>query len=372
MGPDPEAVTKAKNSNWYCSLFILFWNWPLLKIAIAAVLYGGIYQFGIPVFGDVARYVKATPASIGSREKIRLRGISLLTALHDAKLKDELGNDIDAHEYDRIVIAAHSLGSIVAMDVLRLFWAQHGPGQGKDLDKPSIEALQAVDAYCAGKCGNNGKLGATLDLSADGEGKDFFSLQRQAVKALAVGSSKWRITDFLTMGSPLAHSEFLIARDPPRLAQMIRERIIPQCPPLLEELHSQNGKKWSFLYTPSKSNSARPHHAAMFACIRWTALFDPRRYQFFGDFIAGPLKRNFGPGVAEVPVRINRGGGLLPRLVTHNDYWNPKASGKLVDPKGKGRQSIDGAKLPSDLSHLADSGVVHIDALRAVLFPKTI
>lgn len=370
MGPGPIALKAAAEAGWLLYPFVLLWYWPLMKIGVAALLYAVIYQFGVPVFGDVARYVRATPSSIGSREKIRLRGLGLLTALHDAKVKDEFGNDKDDHEYDRIVIAAHSLGSIVAMDVLRLFWAQRGPGQDKDLDTPSINALQAVDTYCEIKSGNKARLDSSLDLSVEGTEKDFFSLQRKASKSLAGGNSKWRITDFLTMGSPLAHSEFLIARDPPRLAQMIRERIIPQCPPILEMPGKSNNGKWSFMYTPSKGGGARPHHAAMFACIRWTALYDPRRWQFFGDFIAGPLKRDFGPGIAEVPVKIKRGGGLLPRLVTHNDYWNPKASGKLVDSLGSRRISATEAKLPSDLKHLAESEFVHIDALRAILFPE--
>ncbi|MGB8817266.1 MAG: hypothetical protein WCC66_05005 [Rhizobiaceae bacterium] len=366
--PDPKILAEAAKADIFSAAVIILFGWPILKFLVAAALYFIIYQFGVPVFGDVARYVSAAPGSIGSREKIRLRGLGLLKTLHDAKVKDVHGNDTDKPEYDRFIVAAHSLGSIIALDVLRLFWAQQGPGQKMALDANEVKALQAVDSFCGSLADKDGRLDPSLVLTGTNAADDFFELQRQAASVLATGSSRWRITDFVTMGSPLAHAEFLIARDKPRFRKMIEERIIPQCPPLLERLKDAGAVKWSFIYTPGSGGGPRPHHAALFSCMRWTALYDPRRWQVFGDFVGGQLKPNFGPGVAQVPVRIRRGGGLLPRLITHTDYWNPGCSGLLVTPDGGEISSAAKAGLPAELDDLGRSKSVHIDALRAILF----
>jgi hypothetical protein len=43
------------------------------------------------------------------------------------------------------------------------------------------------------------------------------------------------------------------------------------------------------------------HHAAPFAAVRWTNVYDPATLVFFGDVIGGPLASVFGPAIIGRP-----------------------------------------------------------------------
>ncbi|MFZ1681637.1 MAG: hypothetical protein WAT70_11530 [Rhizobiaceae bacterium] len=346
-------------SSWLFAPFFLLWGWPVAKLAIGFALYRAIHGFGVPIFGDVARYVRPEPAYVASRHAIRERGLKLMESVHGAKKKDASGKDTEEPEYYRVIIVAHSLGSIIALDLLRLCWASKGPGQGQAVTTAESEALSKVDAlyqWAIGPGRSPEKAGAGfaapqgLDLSA------FHAAQREAAEALRSGSRQWRITDFVTLGSPLTHAEFLVARDRPRFEAMKAERMIPTCPPLQE---GSPGKA-SFLYTHPTGGPARPHHAAVFASVRFTAIFDPAKRYVFGDFIGGPMVENLGAGVVEFPVRIRKP-GLLKRVFTHTSYWNPLATASYG--------GSDSGKLPDGLNDAAnDPESAHLAALRALIW----
>jgi hypothetical protein len=42
------------------------------------------------------------------------------------------------------------------------------------------------------------------------------------------------------------------------------------------------------------------HHAAPFAAVRWTNIYDPAMVVFFGDVICGPLRQIFGPAIVDI------------------------------------------------------------------------
>ena len=327
------------------STVYLIFPWSLLAssktyLFIAAAGVAAILgSWVVPVFGDVARYVRTSPDAVAARARIRERGVELLRALHgpapsDVSLYYDHG---DLSSYDRIAVVGHSLGSIIAYDVLRLFWEERGPTRRNPTKGAALTALRAVDDYCREAADDPGSVDAAA----------YRDLQGAAAAALSGTEGNWRVTDFVTLGSPLTHAEFLISRDRLAFDQRKAERLFPTCPPMLEA-----GPKPSFLYDGRKY----AHHAAMFATMRWTNIHDPGRLVLSGDFISGPCAPNFGPGIVDVPVRISRG-GLFGRLITHTDYWNMEAGGSASD--------ADGAKLGID--HLSAEPKAHIKLLRAAL-----
>jgi hypothetical protein len=82
--------------------------WHLAAIASFLALMAN--RFVVPYFGRVVRYTRATPDSIAARKNIRERGLALLSELHK-------------EGYDRIIVVGHSLGSILAYDLISYFWA---------------------------------------------------------------------------------------------------------------------------------------------------------------------------------------------------------------------------------------------------------
>ena len=62
------------------------------------------------------------------------------------------------------------------------------------------------------------------------------------------------------------------------------------------------------------------HHAAPFATVRWTNVFDPAILVFFGDVIGGPLAPVFGPAIFDIDLRALRS-GRQSWAFTHTKYW---------------------------------------------------
>ncbi|MBX3578850.1 MAG: hypothetical protein KF723_16760 [Rhizobiaceae bacterium] len=300
-------------------LAYLYFPWSLLGVLKTWLLIAGaviawlLVSWVVPVFGDVARYVRTSPDAVSARSEIRERGVKLLRALH-APIDDrpsakqyDFGN---AAPYERVVVVGHSLGSIVAYDILRLFWQERGPTSRNPPTDPTLARLGVMEEYCR-------------PFVSDPLGIDpqrLRQLQADVATALAAEPKGWRVTDFVTLGSPLTHAEFLVSSDRAAFEERKAERLFPTCPPMLEP------GKGSFLYPESRRFA---HHASMFAAMRWTNIFDPRSWLMLGDFISGPCRPNFGPGIIDIPVRIKRR-GILGRLVTHTDYWNQHAMG-VVD-----------------------------------------
>lgn len=80
-----------------------------------AVLAGAAWRFlGKPLAvnfsGYAARYLRPKPANIEHRQAIRQAGVSLIEKLHDSG------------RYDRIVLVGHSLGSVIAYDIVTHAW----------------------------------------------------------------------------------------------------------------------------------------------------------------------------------------------------------------------------------------------------------
>ena len=307
--------------------------------AFAALLYA-LNAVLKAYFGDVARYVEASPSNVQARRAIRDRGLGLLGELHDCG------------RYDRIVIVGHSLGSIVAYDLLNLLWAQRGPSPSRPHSDRSREALEEHDAMLAQVLAEK--------VVPPGFGQALRASQRRVGRALAADAFTdpqtsarrpfWLISDFVTLGSPLTHAEFLLSRDEKGLAEAMRERSLPTCPPVLERDARAAPPVHSFHYeaSPDTAGATRyPHHATCFAATRWTNIHDSAWRWFFlqGDIISGPVGERFGGAVRGVATahgpgqefRLERDGRALrdiavavrpgfcrwlPRLFTHTSYWS--------------------------------------------------
>ena len=95
---------------------------PLLAVAGAAVV--GMFKYGsdaLETVLDVDTYLRMAPDDATPRAKIFERFVSTLRYV--ANYRDE-----DGHGYDKVVIVAHSLGSLIAADLLRyLYVGQRDP-----------------------------------------------------------------------------------------------------------------------------------------------------------------------------------------------------------------------------------------------------
>ena len=283
-----------------------------------------------PYVGDVARYVRATPSTVERRRQVHARGMALLEALHSRRLNGPpvkaftQAAETDPPLYDRIVIVAHSLGTIIAYDLLQLFWEKYGPTHHQDWGADDAEiqaALEACDLHVR-QVWN--KPRGSLDMAGFTAARDrLFALLRQRRPG-------WRISDFITMGSPLAHAEFLLVDNADAVDAACEERRFATAPPRPDPIQKSMlygvampgldgfGTRQRQIVLPKY-----PHFAAQFSTVRWTNIYDESHNPLLGDLISGRLEARFGPGIVEHPVAIRRPGWMpvLRRLFTHTRYW---------------------------------------------------
>jgi len=277
---------------WFAAL------WTLLGGAVIRVL--------LNVAGDAARYLHVAPENIAIRRKIREAGIDLLEKVHDDG------------GYERIILVGHSLGTVIGYDILTHLWPRYNRASELEAGKtPDHTALQGLEKL-AGVPGR-GKL----DVDA------FQAAQAAYFAELQGRKKKWLVSDFVTMGSPLAHAEVLMARDAGQLRMRKEEREFPTCPPTLETLEGQERFSYPMPNAVRRTEDVPlrdwlPHHAAVFAPTRWTNLYFPCHQTLWGDVIGGMVRPVFGPGVRDVEVHTDLQFGLL----SHTLYWTLPQEGK--------------------------------------------
>jgi len=258
-------------------------------------------RFVLGYVADAARYLTPSPDNIDERNKIRTEGIKLLRTLHESG------------KYFRIIVVGHSLGSVIGYDIIRHLWA----------DLRESHDPQPVKQPCAAEFD---QIVARLQQEqsvADVIGVDEFQQkQHELWREHRAAGIPWLITDFITLGSPLAHATLLMADDPQGFEQRKIEYEFPCCPPVpVQNTHYQKNYQCTGQSHPVSVRI--PHHGAPFAPTRWTNLFFPYHNVIFGDLIGGPLAENFGKGVRDVPVRPSHAGRLRNTLYSHVCYWEP-------------------------------------------------
>ncbi|MFC3327147.1 hypothetical protein [Mesorhizobium cantuariense] len=294
----------------------------LLVTILASFIIWSVDRFGLPYFGDVAAYVRAEAATVEKRALIRDRGLRLLKRL----MMDD--------GYDRIVLVSHSLGSMIAYDLLQILWADFRPRKLEAIrDKAKLKAIRAIDK--ATLVADGSAWPDSLDDLA-GFRRDQWELYRQ-LRSGDADHRPWKISDFVTLGSPLTHSEFLVTHNLAEFRRGIAERLFSACPPIPEGAAAGG----TVLYQEGRSPSGKPqravHHGAVFAATRWTNIFDRGNGWLTGDPISGPMTENFGPGVENVQVELR---GSLGRAFTHTLYWSLAATGvEVTVPTGVASRS---------------------------------
>jgi len=269
--------------------------------------------------GDAARYLSPTPRNIELRRQIREDGLKLLAALHESG------------EYDRIVLVGHSLGSVIAYDLVRHYWAEVGEHFDKTPDEvPDQQRLLALESagtelvalFADGKAPKEEELSETLEA--------FRTAQTACWKECRALGHRWLVTDLITLGSPLAHAKLLLAQGEQDLRARVRQRELPTCPPVPDKGYDlddarETAHTYSYQWSPaftSTNRKYRPrilHSGAPFALTRWTNLFFPTRYGFKGDLIGGAVAPSFGRGVKDMKVSTGRVRDRTP--LAHVDYW---------------------------------------------------
>jgi hypothetical protein len=276
-------------------------GWLLAAGSALWVLIGGTLTGLLNnVAGDAARYLHVAPPNIAIRRDIREAGIALLEKLHSSG------------EYDRIILVGHSLGSVIGYDILTHLWPRYNSASAVEGNVVSNAAQKVLEKLAAAS--TTGKL----DLD------QFQAAQSAYFKELLTRTKKWLVSDFVTLGSPLAHAPVLMARNQEQLDASKADREFPTCPPTLERI--RNVERFTYPEPgdpPRLASGVRakkkwlPHHAAVFGPTRWTNLYFPCAWTLKGDVIGGPVAPVFGPGIRDVPVYTDLRGGLF----SHTLYW---------------------------------------------------
>jgi hypothetical protein len=274
-----------------------------LKLPLGAALLWGFVQLSVlSVIGDAAIYLLPAPPNVEARHRIRAAGLELLNHLHESGC------------YDRIIVVGHSLGSIIGFDLLNFAWQQFSERHG-DANRPSRTAAQEAERVAA-------KIDDLLK-SRERIPEELRDSWRQKVwevrDELRANGHPWLVSDLITLGSPLAHADLLLAKGMEDLLRHMDQREIPRNPPVLDPSKTFSIPVYYQLTDGSQRTTFNPHHAAWTACVTWTNLFFPHRWLFYGDLVGGPLSPLFGPGVHDVPVSTKRRNGWL----SHTFYWTP-------------------------------------------------
>ena len=276
--------------------------------------------FMLNYLGDAARYFSASPKNVEIRQKIRTEGIKMLRNLHQS------------NRYDRIVVVGHSLGSVIAYDILKLYWTE----VNRKHDKPANfkqAALEDLEKFVKEKLQGNKKVDRTII-------EEFQQLQLQLWIEQRKMKNPWLVSDLITVGSPLAHASFLFTKSKRELRRRQIERELPTCPPILEKKGISYQQDFQFNETSIQTIKLL-HHAALFGPTRWTNLY------FDGDFIGGELGERFGLGIYDIKVRRKwKWRSLLPG--SHTQYWE-KVDKACYPAKNEGYLSIRALRRAMDL-----------------------
>jgi hypothetical protein len=257
----------------------LLWRWLVRGLLVKLV-------------GDAPRYLVPLPENIALRQEIRAAGVQLVQRLHQ-------------DGYDRIVILAHSLGSVIAYDIVKHSWIAMNIAHRRPHDT-SFKAAVALEKEVTGSA-----------TAADAQ-----ALQHAAWHELRANTQPWLVTDLVTVGSPLTYADYLMAEGRRDFDALAADRVLPTCPPVTET-EARTGhrrvtyeRSYASPFRPRESTFRTFHHAAPFAVTRWTNLyFKAGKGGIRGDIVGGPVAPMFGRWVRDVELRPPRW------WLAHTFYW---------------------------------------------------
>lgn len=272
-----------------CIVFVVLINLIFWKDFVTAIVSGSIIITGLFLIlklisgkvvdgfvksvGDASRFMDPSPDNISERYQLKKHGIDVLRRINE----DE--------SYDRVVIVGHSLGSVIGYEILKHFWIEIN--QKVKFKKDFLEEVEF----------NN---------------SSFVDLQNR----LWNSQIQWKISDFITIGSPLTYSNYLLAKSNYDFERRKLQFEFPTCPPQKEKDGSNH-----FKYGYYKNNEGVLHHAALFALTKWTNIY------FDGDIIAGKLCPLFGNGIRDIKAKLfitkseDKIKEKSTNMLSHVKYW---------------------------------------------------
>ncbi len=263
----------------------------LMLSGLSVFIYSIVRYFLISYLGDAARYFSGNPEHVKMRNEVLQDGIQFIKGLNDNG------------KYDRIIIVGHSLGSVIAYDILKHLWTDYN-NKYEHLGELNKGPLNKIEK----------KINEWKEDSEKTDIEEYQKLQEELWIQQRNYGNAWIITDLITIGSPLTHAPFLLANSKAELAVRKNDREFPTCPPVTE-----NEKIHFYNYT-KKFEGESPyflHHAALFAITRWTNMYFP------GDVVGGPLRQTFGYGIRDVKVTLPF--RLTARTpLSHTKYWDTR------------------------------------------------
>jgi hypothetical protein len=303
--------------------FLMVWLLRSSSSVLLKLLENTFIQF----IGDAVRYTVPTPENIETRSKIRQSGIELLRKLHEDTEEDAPNQ----YTYDRIVVVGHSLGGIIAYDILSFLWSANN----KIFDKTTEVGLLNQSAL------------ADISNYVNSENFDvaeYQNLQHRLFTEQRQLGNTWRITDFITLGSPLAHGAFLLAKDDADFDMKIEQREVAVSPPQMNpeekqffypkcydvDVNSTDAQGVSMAKKEQRTIKIL-HSAAQFGVVRWS------NFYFNADYVGGSMRKWFGKGMVDkeiIPVgKTNQNIPVKP----HTAYW----SVEQPEPMGTIREILE-------------------------------
>jgi hypothetical protein len=291
---------------------------PLLAVGLAIIVpalltglrflkwlaVGQVERLVLGFAGDAFRYLNPDPPNVQVRRAIRTAGLTLLRGLHEDELR----------RYERIILVGHSLGSVIAYDLITWFWQeQHNrvkldleSGERKTVVMRHVESSPAAD-----------EDPSPLKKLDDPSSVEKFRKSQQVLWRYYQKRLPWLITDLVTLGSPLSHADVLLADGLEKLELGKDQREFPTCPPKGEDCRDRGLLCRAYVDANNRAHEVRIlHHGAPFAITRWTNLYFP------ADIIGGPVSHLFGPGIKDV----NLGSCGARSWRSHVHYWKHKSA----------------------------------------------
>ncbi len=261
-----------------------------LKILMIPILISMIIGLLESYVGDAARYLDPSPSNVHVRQMIRKQGVELLE-----KLKK--------NGYEKVILVGHSLGSVIAYDIVRYAWASADLSYEKGT---RLIALKDVVDHLDGseKC---------ADL------EEYQQRQWKAFREQKKEIGNWLVSDLITIGSPLTYSQMLLAKNAKAFDKLKEDREILTSPPELD--------KKGLTYSSKSEGKRKMINSAAFALTRWTNIYSASKFLIFGDIISGPLKKLFGETINDI--NVNENGKL--KLLTHTKYWSKGESARKIE-----------------------------------------
>ncbi len=158
--------------------------------------------------------------------------------------------------------------------------------------------------------------------------EEYLKLQNLLYDEIKSLENPWLISDFITIGSPLCHGAYIMAKDYAEFDRRTNYRELPLSPPKIEvklvgkEIVKDYDRAISYLdeVVGKKSDSVTMriiNHSSQFAFIRWNNIY------FTNDYVGGDLNFYFGEGIKNHEFTPN-GSFRRQKLpcASHTNYWD--------------------------------------------------